>query len=178
MRRRSLRLCTVRSDEQAEIEASVVNRKTKSLYEDIFEDSRIRSVSVEHCVSIPELRTRPITSAGVKRFEHFINGGSLGSVTGHVSVGRKPLVTPLPASYRDSIIQYFTKKGRDPEMSGNWVEAHTFYHVIDGGHEHEAQWNCAERSGYKFTDYTWIVIEIKWKSAAIAKGISNITREL
>ena len=117
-RRRSLRLMKTLPNSPAETNANSAitsgkaylrkielipgdgGKYVESLFEDVFENASLLQVEVEQCVSLQDLRVRPLHTFGIKRAIHLLKGESIGSVTGRVSVGNFPVIVELPYEYR------------------------------------------------------------------------------
>ena len=155
-----------------------MSNSLKSLFEDVFESASLQQVEVEQCVSLQDLRVRPLHIFGIKRAIHLLQGESIGSVTGHVCVGKFPVIVKLPVEYRSEVIEYFVRKGRDRELSERFVSSRGIYHVVNGGYEHAGRWHLIDIGGYQFTGVKWRTIQIPWQDPTTLRAIALMSNQV
>ena len=154
------------------------NNTIEGLFSDVFNDAILTKVEVEQCVSLPELRVRPLHNFGIQRAMHVLRGESIGSVTGYVCVGKFPVIAELPPEYRPRILDYFCTKGRDRESSLRFIQSHAIFQVVNGGYEHEGRWRLIDSSGYQFTGIEWRVVRIPWQDPKVLRAISMMSSQI
>ena len=154
------------------------NRIVESLFGEIFDDASLRKVDVEQCVSLPELRTRPLHHFGVLKAVHLLRGSSIGSVTGHVCVGKFPVIAELPSEYEDRVLDYFCSQGRDKEASRRYISKKKVYHVVNGGYEHEGRWRLIDEGQYQFSGIKWRTVQISWQKPKVLRAISIMSSQV
>ena len=154
------------------------NRIVESMFGEIFDKASLLKIEVEQCVSLPELRTRPLCSFGVQKAMHLLRGNSIGSVTGHVCVGKFPVIAELPSEYEDRILDYFCSQGRDRETSKRYISTRKVYHVVNGGYEHEGRWRLIDEREYEFSGITWRTVEIMWQEPKVLRAISIMSSQV
>ena len=166
IRRRSMRLSnnnhTFQDTRRPALIPGASNSLIESAFADIFDNARLHAVDIDQCVSLEELRVRPIHEFGVKRILKMLRGGTVGMVTGHVQVGKFPVIVELPSQYKKHASSYFVAKGRKQEISEKWVRSKSMYHVVNGGYEHEARCRLAAEEGCQFGGREWRALIIPW----------------
>ena len=147
-RRKSLRLSS-RSDElldarHPELIPGAHNNLIHSSFLDVFNKAKLERVDIDQCLSVEELRVRPLYDFGIRKTISLLKRGSIGMVTGYVHVGKFPVIVELPSSYRSTVTDIFVARGREQGLTERWVSSRTIYHVVNGGYEHAARCRLAE----------------------------------
>ena len=154
------------------------NRIIESMFGEIFDNASLIKVEVEQCVSLSELRTRPLHNFGIMKAVHLLRGNSIGSVTGHVCVGKFPVIAELPIDYEERVLEYFCSQGRDREASKRYISERKIYHVVNGGYGHEGRWRLIDEGRYQFSGIKWRTVEIEWQAPKILRAISIMSSQL
>ena len=156
----------------AELVPGDESRTIEGLFSDVFDDASLKKVEEEQCISLSELRVRPLHNFGVQRAVHILKGESIGSVTGYVCAGKFPVITELPAEYHARALEFFCAKGRDRESSTRFIHSRTIYHVVNEGYKHEGRWRLIESSDNQFTGVTWRTVVIRWQDPKVLRAIA------
>ena len=181
-RRRSLRLSSqchrYENSSRPSLIPGASNQLIESAFADIFNRAILEAVDIDQCVSLEDLRVRPMHEFGVKRIMEMLKGRSVGMVTGHVQVGKLQVIVQLPPHYKKLASSYFVSRGRERELSDQWVSSNDIYHVVNGGFEHEARSRLAAEEGCQFGGREWRALIIPWTTEDTVRSIAMMSNQL